>query len=286
MTNRLSLLRVTALNAIAGSVDLVLAVEGAYFVPAILNLGLSPLYGAMVLSLSPLLSIIFQGYLGSATDQCTCRWGRRRPFILGFSIAGLFGLLLFPFVQDIADVAGSSRAVLIPLVIMTTFVTDFFVVGSVQVPFRAYALDVLPQKQVVMGTIVYSICLSLGSAIGFGIGAVNWAAIFTSSDNFSLQLKFVFGLTFLITVTCVTITLFSVPEHAKLSANNPASLDIRQENNSTHYSPFQQHMSEAARGPSGATVTTDSNIVALGDISARDDSSVSKNPKNGSIKTI
>ena len=256
---------------------------GAYFVPAILNLGLSPLYGAMVLSLSPLLSIIFQGYLGSATDQCMCRWGRRRPFILGFSIVGLFGLLLFPFVQDIADVAGSSRAVLISLVIMTTFITDFFVVGSVQVPFRAYALDVLPQKQVVMGTIVYSICLSLGSAIGFGIGAVNWAAIFTSSDNFSLQLKFVFGLTFLITATCVTITLFSVPEHAKLSANSPASLDIRQENNSTHYSPFQQHISEATGGPSGATVTTDSNIiVALGDISACDDSSVSKNPKNGS----
>ena len=282
MTNRLAVPRVIALNAIATSIDLVLAIEGAYFVPAILNLGLSPLYGAMVLSLSPLLSIIFQGYLGSSTDQCTCRWGRRRPFILGFSIAGLFGLLLFPFVEDIADVAGSSKAVLIPLVIMTTFITDFFGVGSVQVPFRAYALDVLPQKQVVMGTIVYSICLSLGSTIGFGIGAVNWAAIVTSSDNFSLQLKFVFGLTFLITVTCVTITLFSVPEHRKLSAISPASLNI---SNST---PSSQHTadSEATGGSSEATLTTeDSNIiVALRNISACDDSSVSNNPPENSSK--
>ena len=283
MTKLLPLLRVMALNAIATSIDLVLAVEGAYFVPAILNLGLPPLYGAMILSISPLSSIIFQGYLGSATDQCTCRCGRRRPFILGFSIAGLFGLLLFPFVEDIADVAGSSKAVLIPLVIITTFITDFFGVGSVQVPFRAYALDVLPQKQVVMGTIVYSICLSLGSTIGFGIGAVNWAAIFTSSDNFSLQLKFVFGLTVLITAACVTITLFSVPEHAKVSAISPASPDIRQGNNSTSFSPSQPHTtnSEATGGPSGVTVTTKDNniIVALGNISACDDS-VSNNPEN------
>ena len=272
MTNRLPLLRVVALNAIAGSIDLLLAVEGAYFVPAIYNLGLSPLYGAMLLSLSPFVSIIFQGYLGSATDRCMCRWGRRRPFILGFVIAGLFGLSLFPFVEDIADVADTaSKALLISLVIMTTFITDFFGVGSVQVPFRAYALDVLPQKQVVMGNIAYSICLSLGSAIGFGIGAVNWASLFTSSDNFSLQVKIVFGLTFVIIIVCVTITLFSVPEQNPaiynskqpdtLSVTNPVSQDSRQENCSTASNPCG--ISESVGGLESETAMNESHKTTI-----------------------
>lgn len=295
MTKRLPLLRVIALNAMAGSIDLLLAVEGAYFVPAIYNLGLSPLYGAMLLSLSPLVSFIFQGYLGSATDRCMCRWGRRRPFILGFMIACLCGLLLFPFVEDIADAAESySNALLISLVIITTFTTDFFGIGSVQVPFRAYALDVLPQKQVVMGTIVYSICLSLGSGTGFGIGAVNWASIFTSSDNFSVQVKIVFGLTFLIIATCVTITLFSVPEqnptrynndqHGKVSVTSPASPGFRQQENcSTTFSPCHKHTSEVTGGLSEFGTTLNKSckiIVELSNVSTCDDRPVSNSVIN------
>jgi len=210
----LPLLRVVALNFIAGSIDLLLAVEGAYFLPAMLNIGVSPFYGALLLSISPLTSIIIQGYLGSMSDQCQCRWGRRRPFMVAFTVACFFGLMLFPFVEDIADsVNNESRdAVLIPLVIIATFVTDFFGLGSLQVAFRAYTLDVTPQKQIVLGNVIYSICLSVGSATGFGIGAVNWSTLFTSTDNFSLQVKFVFGLTIMVIVVCTIITLFSIPE--------------------------------------------------------------------------
>jgi len=212
--NRLPLLRVVALNAIAGSIDVLMAVEGAYFVPAILNIGLSPFYGAMLLSISPLTSMFFQSYVGSASDQCQCSWGRRRPFIAALSFTSLLGLLLFPLIEDIANLVreDSRDAVLISLVITSTFISDFCGASLIQVPFRAYVLDVLPQKQVVLGNMIYSICLSVGSATGFGIGAVNWSTLFTSSDNFSLQVKFVFGLTLLITVACTIITLFSVSE--------------------------------------------------------------------------
>ncbi|XP_065905109.1 membrane-associated transporter protein-like [Dysidea avara] len=221
--NRLSLLRVVALNALAVSIDLLLAVQGAYFIPAILNFGLSSFYGAMLLSISPLASMFFQSYVGSASDQCQCSWGRRRPFILVLSLASLLGLLLFPFVEDIAKLVSEDSArdaVLISLVIMSAFISDFCGASLIQVPFRAYVLDVLPQKQVVLGNMIYSICLSVGSATGFGIGAVNWSTLFTSSDNFSMQVKFVFGLTLLIMVACTTITLFSVRERDPRSPEN------------------------------------------------------------------
>ena len=214
--NQLPLLRVVALNAIAGSIDVLLAVEGAYFVPAILSIGLSPFYGTMLLSISPLTSMLFQSYVGSASDQCQCSWGRRRPFIIALSLTSLLGLLLFPLVEDIANLVGedSREAVLISLVITSTFISDFCGASLIQVPFRAYVLDVLPQKQVVVGNMIYSICLSFGSATGFAIGGINWSTLFTSSDNFSSQVKFVFGLTLLITIACTAITTFSVSEKA------------------------------------------------------------------------
>jgi len=225
--NHLPLLRVVALNAIAGSIDLLVAVEGAYFVPAILNIGLSPFYGAMLLSISPLTSMLFQSYVGSASDQCQCSWGRRRPFIITLSLTSLLGLLLFPLVEDIANLVreDSREAILVSLVITSTFISDFCGASLIQVPFRAYVLDVLPQKQLVLGNMIYSICLSVGSATGFGIGAVNWSTIFISSDDFSSQVKFVFGLTLLITIACTTITMLSVSEkdpHVFDKVGNPA----------------------------------------------------------------
>ena len=44
-------------NAMAGCIDLLYAVEGAYFVPAIFDSGVSPTYGAMLIAISPIMGI-------------------------------------------------------------------------------------------------------------------------------------------------------------------------------------------------------------------------------------
>ena len=197
---RLSIIRILALNAMSGCIDLLYAVEGAYFIPAILNLGLTPVYGAMLLCLSPVMGIIFQGYLGSASDRCQCWWGRRRPFIAGLTISCLIGLLLFPFAEDLTDLIDGTKSrdvFLIFIVTISTFLVDFSI-GSLQVPARAYLLDVIPHSQVKVGNIVYTICATGGAAIGFGIGAVKWSSIFVESDDFSFQVKFVCFATLLI----------------------------------------------------------------------------------------
>ena len=211
---RLSMVRILALNAMSGCIDLVYAVEGAYFIPAILNLGLTPVYGAMLLCFSPVMGIIFQGYLGSASDRCQCWWGRRRPFIVGLTISCLIGLLLFPFAEDLTDLieGPKSRDVfLIFIVTISTFLVDFSI-GSLQVPTRAYLLDVILNSQVKVGNIVYTICATGGAAVGFGIGAVKWSSIFVQSDNFSFQVKFVCFATLIIAILCASITLCSVKE--------------------------------------------------------------------------
>ena len=201
-------LRVIALNGVAGVIELLYAVEGAYFVPAIYDQGLSPIYGSMLLLLSPILGIVFQSYLGSASDQCKCRWGKRRPFILALGIIGICGLSLFPFTENIANLLSQEKSrfvVLLVLITLATTLTDFSV-GALQSPSRAYLLDVLPVERTKFGNIICSIWIPVGGTVGFGLGAINW------SSDFNVQIKIVCGISVILTVICVAMTLFSVNE--------------------------------------------------------------------------
>ena len=197
-----------ALNGVAGVIELLYAVEGAYFVPAIYDQGLSQIYGSMLFLLSPLLGVLFQSYLGSASDQCRCRWGRRRPFILALAITSICGLILFPFTENIANLFNRQNTRLIVLLVLITVATTLtdFSAGAFQAPSRAYLLDVLPVERTKFGNVICSIWISLGGAVGFGIGAIEW------SPDFSVQIKIVCGISLILTLICVALTLFSVNE--------------------------------------------------------------------------
>ena len=212
---RLSLPRIFTICTASASVEMILGVEGAYFAPVIYD-GDAMLgeYGSMLLVFSPILALMFQNYLGSASDRCSCQWGRRKPFILVLTVAFLFGLTLFPFADDLANLPNNSRVrrwIFIVTIIISTTMIDFNVL-SVQVPLRAFLLDVLPQKQIVTGNLVYPMFALLGATVGFGIGSVNWSSIFGLSNSLSIQLKFVCGFSILITVALTSITLCSVEE--------------------------------------------------------------------------
>ena len=201
-------LRIIALNAVSGVVELLYAVEGAYFVPAIYDKGLSPIYGSMLLCLSPILGVLFQSYLGSASDQCKCRWGKRRPFILALAITCICGLILFPFTENIANLLHGEHSrflVLLILTMLSTVVTDFSV-GGLYVPGKAYLLDVLPVEHTKFGNIVSSVWILAGATVGFGIGAINF------STNFNTQVLIVCSISLIVTVVCTALTLFSVNE--------------------------------------------------------------------------
>lgn len=45
--------------------------------------------------LSPILGLVLTPVIGSASDRCTLRWGRRRPFILALCVGVLLGVALF-----------------------------------------------------------------------------------------------------------------------------------------------------------------------------------------------
>lgn len=71
------------------------AVEAAFVTPVLLSVGLPKSLYSLVWLISPLLGFILQPVIGSASDHCRSRWGRRRPYILSLGVMMLAGLTLF-----------------------------------------------------------------------------------------------------------------------------------------------------------------------------------------------
>lgn len=58
-------------------------------------LGLPEQYYSLTWFLSPILGLVFTPVIGTASDRCALRWGRRRPFILALCVGVLLGVALF-----------------------------------------------------------------------------------------------------------------------------------------------------------------------------------------------
>ena len=71
------------------------AVEAAYVTPVLLSVGLPKSLYSMVWLLSPILGFLLQPVVGSASDHCRARWGRRRPYILTLGVMMLLGMAMY-----------------------------------------------------------------------------------------------------------------------------------------------------------------------------------------------
>lgn len=71
------------------------AVEAAYVTPVLLSVGLPKSLYSVVWLLSPILGFLLQPVVGSASDYCRARWGRRRPYILTLGVMMLLGMALY-----------------------------------------------------------------------------------------------------------------------------------------------------------------------------------------------
>lgn len=71
------------------------AVEAAFVTPVLLSVGLPRSLYSLVWLISPILGFLLQPIIGSASDYCRSKWGRRRPYILVLGILMLLGITLF-----------------------------------------------------------------------------------------------------------------------------------------------------------------------------------------------
>ena len=206
------------LTAAAFATEFAYAAEASYGIPAMLKAGLTAKYASAMWAVGPILGLLFQGYLGAASDRCTCSWGRRRPFILGIAIGVCITLALFPYGRLLSEYLALEEGMARFCVMVFTavvFVAMDFSLDALQSPVRAYLLDSIPAERSEKANFLYSGMLGLGACFGSLISAIPWEKFgFAESADLTNQVKVVFRISLVVMMVCVYLTLNSVGERA------------------------------------------------------------------------
>ena len=67
----------------------------------IISLGMPERFYSFMWCFSPIIGVLIGPVLGSSSDQCKSRFGRRRPFIVALVFGAIIGLSLLIFSKDI-----------------------------------------------------------------------------------------------------------------------------------------------------------------------------------------
>ncbi|NXC42876.1 S45A2 protein, partial [Penelope pileata] len=197
------------------------AVEAAFVTPVLLSVGLPKDLYSLVWLISPILGFVLQPVVGSASDHCTCSWGRRRPYILGLGIIMLVGMALYLNGDEMISAVIDQRdkrqtwAIVITMlgVVLFDFAADF-----IDGPIKAYLFDVCSHQDKEKGLHYHALFTGLGGALGYLTGAVDWGETIL---GYSLASEFqvIFLLSALVFLICLTVHLRSIPE-VPLKYNN------------------------------------------------------------------
>lgn len=135
----------------------------------------------------PLSGLVMQPIVGLASDRCTSRLGRRRPFLILGSVFTVLSLLLFAFSRRLAHTfLPPDRApnAALSVAVLAFFLLDFSI-QAVQAPLRALVTDVAPRSQLAKGNACIGFFVGLGNLIGgvlAGMGLSRALPIFPTCD--------------------------------------------------------------------------------------------------------
>uniref|UniRef100_A0A1B6D576 Proton-associated sugar transporter A n=1 Tax=Clastoptera arizonana TaxID=38151 RepID=A0A1B6D576_9HEMI len=220
------LIRISA--AVMG-IEFSYAAETAFVSPILLKIGVDHQHMTFVWALSPIIGFFLTPVLGSMSDRCRLKWGRRRPFILLLALGVLLGLMLVPNGENIGYALGdccpktnvtsfedskepsaSSRPWGIIFTALGTALMDFDA-DACQSPARAYLLDVTVVEDHGKGLSTFTIMAGLGGFMGYALGGFNWEDTVIGLW-LGGQVKAVFTLITFIFIICVVSTITSFRE--------------------------------------------------------------------------
>ncbi|XP_055020187.1 solute carrier family 45 member 4 isoform X2 [Boleophthalmus pectinirostris] len=170
-------------------------------------------YYSLTWFLSPVLGLFFTPVIGSTSDRCTLRWGRRRPFILALCVGVLLGVALFLngalIGLSVGDTAG-SQPIGIALTVVGVIVLDFSA-DAADGPIRAYLLDVADTEEQDMALNIHAFSAGLGGAVGYMLGGLDWTGT-ALGQAFKAQEQVLFLFTAVVFIVSVILHMFSIPE--------------------------------------------------------------------------
>ncbi|KAM9367384.1 membrane-associated transporter protein [Phaethornis superciliosus] len=190
------------------------AVEAAFVTPVLLSVGLPKNLYSLVWLISPILGFVLQPVVGSASDHCTCSWGRRRPFIVGLGIIMLLGMALYlngdVLISVFIDQRDKQRTWAIVTTMLGVVLFDF-AADFIDGPIKAYLFDVCSHQDKERGLHYHALFTGLGGALGYLTGAMDWV-ITVLGFSLASEFQMIFLLAALVFIICLALHLHSIPE--------------------------------------------------------------------------
>nr|BAG72128.1 membrane associated transporter protein [Suncus murinus] len=190
------------------------AVEAAYVTPVLLSVGLPRSLYSVVWLLSPVLGFLLQPVVGSASDHCRARWGRRRPYILTLGVLMLLGMALYlngdavvsALIADPRKKLMGAISITMVGVVLFDFAADF-----IDGPIKAYLFDVCSHQDKERGLHYHALFTGFGGALGYILGAIDWSHL-ELGRVLGTEFQVMFFFSALMLSLCLLIHLCSIPE--------------------------------------------------------------------------
>ncbi|KXT17552.1 hypothetical protein AC579_6186 [Pseudocercospora musae] len=193
--------------------------EQTYATPYLLALGLSKGGMSLVWIAGPLSGLIMQPIIGMISDKSTSKYGRRRPFMVGGTIAVAVCLLIMGWAKEIVAyfVKEETRRndMTIRLAVVDIYVLDF-VINIAQATCRALVVDALPMSKQQLGAAWVTRMVGLGHILVFGFGALDLNAILPPMFG-DTQFKKVCAFAALAMIISFGVTCWAVEERVLVS---------------------------------------------------------------------
>lgn len=150
--------------------------------PYLLSLGLSKTMLAFVWIAGPLSGVLAQPYVGIKSDRSRNRWGKRKPYLVGGTLATVMSLMMLAWAKSIVggflslfgvdrESKGTRICIMIWAVIFI-YVLDF-AINVLQAALRAFIVDCAPVHQQEEANAWVSRLNGVGNIFGMFCGGVN-----------------------------------------------------------------------------------------------------------------
>ncbi|KAK2821627.1 hypothetical protein Q7C36_020970 [Tachysurus vachellii] len=226
MRNRI--LDMFLVNVLTCGLEICMATGTIYIPPLLLEAGVQERFMTMVLGIGPVLGLIFVPPLGSASDRCCSRYGRRRPFIWALCVGVLLGLVVIPHASQIASLISEHHQHGLEVLLLVSSICVLGFCGQACfTPLEALVSDLYPgEAESRQAFSVFSIMLSLGGCIGYLLPAVDWTGLGASSYLGGQEAFIYFLLTGIFLMCLMTTVLISEQTVGVVTESSRKSLSL------------------------------------------------------------
>nr|ALI88694.1 sucrose transporter 3 [Phelipanche ramosa] len=233
--NKESVIHMILVASIAAGVQFGWALQLSLLTPYTQLLGVAHEWASIVWLCGPISGLVVQPIVGYYSDNCTCRFGRRKPFIAFGAALVAAAVFLIGYAADLGHAGGDALDVTPKPKALYIFVFGFWMLdvanNMLQGPTRALLADLSygDARKISTANALFSFFMAVGNVLGYAAGAyTKLYKVFPFSETIAcdvycanLKSCFFISIALLLIVTIIALTVVKeVPFTRDVSKND------------------------------------------------------------------